>query len=70
MAGGTLDVRFENWELVATSKADIEVFNTLGQRMVSGEACTTLPLMGLPSGIYIVKAHNRNARTTKKIYLR
>ena len=70
MASNTLDVTFENWELVASSKADIEVFSTTGQRMVNGEDCTTLPLRGLPSGIYIVKAHNKNAQTTKKIQIR
>jgi len=70
MAYATLDVKFENWKLVATSEADIEVFNTMGQRMISGEDCSTLPLIGLPSGIYIVKAHNKNAQTTKKIYIR
>lgn len=32
--------------------------------------CTTLPLIGLPSGIYIVKARSRDAQVTKKIYLR
>ena len=70
MASQTLDVKFENWELVTTNEADIEVFSTTGQRMVSGENCTALPLIGLPSGIYIVKAHNKNAQTTKKIYIR
>ena len=70
MASQTLDVKFENWELVTTNEADIEVFSTTGQQMVSGENCTTLPLIGLPSGIYIVKAHNKNAQTTKKIYIR
>ena len=70
IAGNTLNVEFENWELVASSEADIEVFSTTGVRMLSGEGCTTLPLIGLPSGIYIVKAHNRNAQTTKKIYIR
>lgn len=70
MASQTLDVKFENWELVVTNEADIEVFSTTGQRMISGESCTSLPLIGLPSGIYIVKAHNKNAQTTKKIYIR
>ena len=70
IAGGTLDVKFENWELVTTTKADIDVYNTMGQRMMSEENCTALPLIGLPSGIYIVKAHNKNAQTIKKIYIR
>ena len=70
IAGGTLDVKFDNWELVASSEADIEVFSTTGVRMLSGENCTTLPLIGLPSGIYIIKAHNRSAQVTKKIYIR
>jgi hypothetical protein len=69
-ADNTLDVKFDSWELVASSKADIEVFSTTGQLMISGENCTTLPLIGLPSGIYIVKAHNQNAQVTKKIYIR
>ena len=70
MAGTTLDVKFENWELVTNREADIEVFSTTGMKMLSGENCITLPLIGLPSGIYIVKAHNRNAQVTQKIYLR
>ena len=70
LAGNTLDVKFENWELVATSRADIEVFNTMGQRMMSAKDCTVQPLIGLPSGIYIVKAHNSKAQTIKRIYIR
>ena len=70
IAGNSLDVRLEGWDLVASSMADIEVYNTLGQRVAGREDCTVLPLIGMPSGIYIVKAHNRNARTTMKIYLR
>ena len=70
IARNTLDVKFDSWELVASSEADIEVFSTTGVRMMSGENCTTLSLIGLPSGIYIVKASNRNAQVTKKIYLR
>ena len=70
LAGGTLDVKFDNWELVTSSKADIEVFSTMGQRMISGKDCTTLPITGLPSGIYIVRAQNQKAQTIKKIYIR
>ena len=70
IAGSSLDVRLEGWELVASSMADIEVYNTLGQRVAGGEDCRVLPLVGIPSGIYIVKAHNRSAQTTMKIYLR
>ncbi len=70
IARNTLDVKFDIWELLASSEADIEVFSTTGVRMMSGENCTTLSLIGLPSGIYIVKASNRNAQVTKKIYLR
>ena len=70
MAYATLDVTFDNWELVASCEADIEVFSTTGVRMMSGESCTTLPLIGLPSGIYIVKARSRDAQVSKKIYLR
>ena len=70
MADATLDVKFENWELVTNCEADIEVFSATGMKVMSGEDCTTLPLVGLPSGIYIIRAHNRNAQVTKKIYLR
>ena len=70
MADATLDVEFENWELVTNSEADIEVFSATGMKVMSGEDCTTLPLIGLPNGIYIVRAHNRNAQVTKKIYFR
>ena len=70
MANCTLDVRFENWELVTTSKADIEVFNIMGQQMISGKNCTSLSLVGLPTGIYIVKAHNPKTQIIKKIYIR
>ncbi len=70
MAYTTLEIGFENWELTTTSEANIEVFSTTGQRMLSGQNCTALPVTGLPSGIYIVKAHNQNAQATKKIYIR
>ena len=70
LAGHTLDVKFERWELVCSSRADIEVFNPAGLCMLKGEDCLRLPLIGLPTGIYLVKAHNKNSQTTKKIWLR
>ena len=70
LAGNTLYVKFESWELVASSRADMEVFNTAGLCMLKGEGCLRLPLRGLPSGIYIVKAHNKNGQITKKLWLR
>lgn len=70
LAGNTLDVKFESWELVASSRADMEVFNTAGLCMLKAEDCLRLPLRGLPSGIYIVKAHNNNGQITKKLWLR
>ena len=69
-ADATLDVKFESWELIASSKANIDVFSTTGQLMLRGEDCTVLPVIGLPSGFYIVKAYNQKAQVTKKIYLR
>jgi hypothetical protein len=70
LAGGTLDVKFENWELVATSRADIQVFNPVGLCVLKAEDCQRLPLTGLPTGIYIVKAYNKDSHITKKIWLR
>lgn len=69
-AGNMLDVKFEGWELVSSSRADMEVFNSVGLCVLKAEDCLRLPLRDLPSGNYIVKAHNKNSQITKKIWLR
>lgn len=69
-AGNMLDVKFEGWELVSSSRADMEVFNSVGLCVLKAEDCLRLPLIGLPTGIYIVKAYNKDNQITKKIWLR
>ena len=70
LAGNTLDVKFESRELVSSSRADMEVFKPAGLCILKAEDCLRLPLIDLPTGIYIVKAHNKNGQITKKIWLR
>lgn len=66
-----VQIRLDGWAVTTSMPVEhLQVYNAMGQMMMSGDDTDALDVSGLPTGIYIVKAITGRQTATKKIYVR
>ena len=66
-----IQIEMNGWTLTTSMPVDqLQVFNVMGQLMLSDTNTDSIDLDGLSTGIYVVKAITGKQTAVKKIYVR
>ena len=70
-SGDVVQIEMNGWTLTTSMPVDqLQVFNVMGQLMLSDTNTDSIDLDGLSTGIYVVKAITGKQTAVKKIYVR